>query len=402
MNTAVFHNETGTAAEIIRQGGLVAVPTETVYGLAGNGMDAAAVEQIYEVKERPAIKPLSLMVPSREAIPEYTLDAPQDAYALAETFWPGPLTIVLRAKPEIPSIVLAGGSTVGLRCPDAPLTLKLLEEAGVPFAAPSANPSGESSPKCAEDVLSYFDGKIDAVIDGGRCALGFESTIIDMTSLPYRILRQGFLPAEEIADKLVEHMTVIGVTGCTGAGKTSALDVLAENGALVIDCDAVYHDLLDSSEEMLAALQNAFPQAFTDGVLDRKALGNLVFSDASALSRLNALTHGFVADQVTALLREHAMAGGKLAAIDAIELLSSGIAQLCDCTVAVVAEEEIRAERIMKRDGISREYALKRIHAQKDETYYREHCTYTVENNTDICDFTDKILNILDEVKKNG
>ena len=139
MKTRLLTNELDEAAAILRQGGLVAVPTETVYGLAGNGLDEAAVEKIYEVKGRPAVKPLSLMVPGAEAMDHYCREIPEAARLLAERFWPGPLTIVLKARPEIPAIVLAGGDTVGLRCPDHPLTLSLLQKAGIPFAAPSAS-----------------------------------------------------------------------------------------------------------------------------------------------------------------------------------------------------------------------------------------------------------------------
>ena len=116
------------AADILRRGGLLAIPTETVYGLAGNGLDPAAVAQIYEIKGRPAVKPLSLMVHDASAMARYCADVPPAAYTLAEAFWPGPLTIVLRAQDCVPEIVHAGGQTVGLRCPDHPLTLELLEK----------------------------------------------------------------------------------------------------------------------------------------------------------------------------------------------------------------------------------------------------------------------------------
>ena len=167
MKTEVIRENISEAAELIRRGALVAVPTETVYGLAGSGFDEAAVERIYEVKGRPEVKPLSLMVPGPEAFEKCCTEVPEAARTLAARFWPGPLTIVLPARPEIPRVVLAGGSTVGLRCPDHPLTLELLRQCGLPLAAPSANPSGEPSPKTAQQVLSYFEGKMEAVIDGG-------------------------------------------------------------------------------------------------------------------------------------------------------------------------------------------------------------------------------------------
>ena len=140
MKTRIFTDDFGEAAMIIKNGGLVAVPTETVYGLACNGLDECAVKEIYEVKGRPAVKPLSLMVPDKEAMKKYCEDVPPQAEYLADKFWPGPLTIVLKSRAVVPDIVRAGGKTVGLRCPDHPMTLKTLRAAGVPFAAPSANP----------------------------------------------------------------------------------------------------------------------------------------------------------------------------------------------------------------------------------------------------------------------
>ncbi len=186
------------AAGIIQNGGLVGVPTETVYGLAANGLDASAVEKIYAVKGRPETKPISLLVTGMGDAEMFCRDIPDLAYRLAERFWPGPLTMVLRKKENVPDIVTAGGDTVGVRCPDHAKTLGLIGLAGVPLAAPSANLSGGPSPKSAADVLKVFDGKIDAVIDGGPCTVGIESTILDLTSKPPRILRQGGLPAEAI------------------------------------------------------------------------------------------------------------------------------------------------------------------------------------------------------------
>jgi len=185
--------------EVFLRGGLVAVPTETVYGLAGNGLDADAVARIYEVKGRPARKPLSLLVPDLDVAGSVCMEIPESARQLADAFWPGPLTLVLPCNDAVPEIVTAGGGTIGVRCPDHPMTLEFLRLAGVPAAAPSANFSDMPSPKSARDVLDYFDGKIDCVIDGGECALGVESTIVLLTDGKYKILRQGALPEAEIA-----------------------------------------------------------------------------------------------------------------------------------------------------------------------------------------------------------
>lgn len=398
MNTKRYISCTDELVGIMRGGGLVAVPTETVYGLAGNGLDEKAVAEIYEVKGRPEVKPLSLMVHDAASMERYCENVPPQAYTLAKKFWPGPLTIVMKAKPCVPEIVRAGGETVGLRCPDHPLTLELLEKSGVPFAAPSANPSGEPSPKNADSVLKYFDGKIDAVLDGGECGIGCESTLIDISRTPYRILRQGALPADEIADAFVDSMKIIGITGGTGCGKTTALNELERRGALLIDCDAVYHRMLETDRPMLDEIEKYFPGAVIDGKLDRKALGAVVFTDEEALRDLNIITHRHINLEIRRILREHAMNGGTLAAIDAIELFSSGLAKRCTATIGVIADREVRIDRIMRRDGISREYAMMRVNAQRPNEYFIQKCSHVLENNGSQEEFIEKCRKTFEEV----
>lgn len=398
MNTKRYISCTDELVGIMRGGGLIAVPTETVYGLAGNGLDEKAVAEIYEVKGRPEVKPLSLMVHDAASMERYCKNVPPQAYTLAKKFWPGPLTIVMKAKPCVPEIVRAGGETVGLRCPDHPLTLELLEKSGVPFAAPSANPSGEPSPKNADSVLKYFDGKIDAVLDGGECGIGCESTLIDLSRTPYRILRQGALPADEIADAFVDSMKIIGITGGTGCGKTTALNELERRGALLIDCDAVYHRMLETDRPMLDEIEKYFPGAVVDGKLDRKALGAVVFTDEEALRDLNIITHRHINLEIRRILREHAMNGGTLAAIDAIELFSSGLAKRCTATIGVIADREVRIDRIMRRDGISREYAMMRVNAQRPNEYFIQKCSHVLENNGSQEEFIEKCRKTFEEV----
>lgn len=402
MGTQIFKDDLAPAAELIKAGKLVAVPTETVYGLAGNGLDPEAVEQIYEVKGRPAVKPLSLMVPGAEAMDEYCLDVPQAARGLAERFWPGPLTIIMKAKSHIPAVVLAGGSTVGLRCPEHEMTLELLRLAGLPFAAPSANPSGEESPKTAEKVYQYFNGKIAGIIDGGPCGIGQESTIIDMSKTPYRILRQGALPAERIEKLLVSKMKVIGITGGSGSGKTTALKTLESMGALILDCDNIYHQLLESSTELIEEIAASFPGVVNEGVLQRKALGEIVFSNADALKKLNSISHRYVDMEIDRRLRAFAMEGGRYAAIDAIELFAGGQAVRCTKTVAVLAQPETRIKRIMARDGISREYAKLRIEAQHSDAYFKDNCDYILHNDGGVEEFEKDCQKLFKEILNNG
>ena len=164
-----------SVADVLRSGGVAAVPTETVYGLAADGRNAGAVRKLYEVKGRPPQKPVSLLVPGLEACEELCEELPPDAVKLAEAFWPGPLTIVVKKSAAVPDIVTAGGDTVGLRCPLHSLTLQLLREFGGPLATPSANLSGMPSPKSASEVLGALGGRIPYILDGGPCAVGIES-----------------------------------------------------------------------------------------------------------------------------------------------------------------------------------------------------------------------------------
>ncbi len=190
--------ESAAAAEILRRGGLVALPTETVYGLGANGLDAAAVRRIFEAKGRPQDNPLILHIPDAGWLERYCLDVPELAYWLAAAFWPGPLTMILRRRPIVPDATTGGLTTVGVRCPRHEAALAVIAAADVPIAAPSANTSGRPSCTTAADVLEDMDGKVDAVLDGGPCAVGVESTILDLTVTPPRLLRPGGLPLEEL------------------------------------------------------------------------------------------------------------------------------------------------------------------------------------------------------------
>lgn len=203
MKTVIISDgDISYAAELITSGKLVAVPTETVYGLSADGLCESAVEEIYNVKGRPETKPISLLVSDMNSAEDFCKDIPKEAYVLADKFWPGPLTMILFKKDIVPNIVTAGGKTVGVRCPAHPLTLELLKKCKRPLATPSANISGQPSPKSVADVAQYFDGKIPCIVDGGACSVGIESTIVDMTCIPPKILRHGGLSQADIENTL--------------------------------------------------------------------------------------------------------------------------------------------------------------------------------------------------------
>ena len=516
MKTIVFHPETDNtaiqqAAAILRHGGLLGIPTETVYGLGANALDETAVLHIFEAKGRPQDNPLILHVPGADWLELYCHDIPPVAYTLAERFWPGPLTMILPRRDIVPLRTTGGLETVGVRCPNHPMTLAIIREAGIPVAAPSGNTSGRPSPTTAQHMLEDMDGKIDGIVDGGPCSVGVESTIIDLTVTPPRLLRPGGLPLEALeevlgtvaVDKAVRqkladgeqakapgmkyrhyapkapvtvitgtpgasaayiaaHLTkhsgvicfdeyaplfeghtihrlgpagdklaqaqhvfdalrtfngtdvteifaqcpdegglglavgnrlkkaagfhvveaprplIVGITGPTGAGKTSALRALEQLGGCVLDCDAIYHDMLRSDDGLRRAITDAFGRVFAaDGQLDRQKLGTLVFGDPQQLVRLNTIIYAHLPRE---LERRMAASPAPIIGIDAINLVESGLSKLCDRTLAVLAPVEDRIRRIMARDGISDEYARLRVAAQKDDAFYRTHCTDILEN----------------------
>ena len=258
--------------------------------------------------------------------------------------------------------------------------------------------SGAPSPKTADDVLAYFNGQIAAVIDGGPCGIGRESTLVDLSHTPYRILRSAAVPDDAVWDALVRKMHIVGITGGTGCGKTTALMELERQGALVIDCDAVYHELLASNTAMLAEINARFPGTIENGTLQRKRLGAVVFADAAALDDLNAITHRYVRAEVCARLRAWARQGGTVAAIDAIALIESGLAELCTVTIGVTAPREVRIERLIAREGVTRDYAEARIDAQKPNEWFAQHCSYVLDNGGTLADFQRRCHQLIQEV----
>lgn len=498
------------AARMIRDGGLVAIPTETVYGLGANALDEKAVRRIFEAKGRPRDNPLILHITGQQWLPRYCQDIPPLAYVLTRKFWPGPLTLILKRNARVPDAATAGLDTVAVRCPNHQITLSIIREAGVPIAAPSANLSGRPSCTTAAEVMEDMEGKIDGLVDGGPCTIGVESTILDLTCDPPRVLRPGGVSVEALehligtvavdkavngevdgnprapgmkyrhyapkapvtvftgspestaraiaqrmgpatgvicfeeyvdlfprqvvcslgpcADKQAQaqrlfpllrsfdesavteifaqcpdnrglglaignrlkraagfHVVkpdaeriILGVTGGTGAGKSSALRVLEEMGAVILDCDKLYSRLIDENEAMRSEINLAFPGVFNlDGVLDRGALAELVFSHKDKMDRLNGIVYQNLLPDLERRIME-VQTG--ICAVEGITILECGLNRLCDKTIAVTAPIELRVRRIMARDGISEEFARLRISAQKSDEFYRSRCDCELSN----------------------
>ena len=200
-------NKLNVAAEAIREGKIVAFPTETVYGLGANALNSVAVERIFEAKGRPSDNPLIVHIADKEKLYELTDSIPEKAVALMDKLWPGPLTLVFRKSSIIPSIITAGLNTVAVRMPEHPVARELIRLSEIPVAAPSANVSGKPSTTTAQHVLQDLDGKIDVIVDAGSSRVGLESTVLDMTVEPPMLLRPGGVTPEQI-EEIIGHIEI--------------------------------------------------------------------------------------------------------------------------------------------------------------------------------------------------
>jgi len=190
------------AASVLEQGGLVVLPTDTVYGVAADAFNEAAVEKLYKAKGRPKGKPIPVFISSRTQLPSVARHVPRLAEPLMETFWPGPLTLVFDARPEVPLIVTAASGTVGVRVPDNPVVLGVLGAFEKPIACTSANPSGGATPADNEELEGAFLSQIDLVLGAGATRIGIPSTVIDVTTTSPRLIREGAVKAERIEELL--------------------------------------------------------------------------------------------------------------------------------------------------------------------------------------------------------
>ncbi len=490
------------AARLLRAGALVAIPTETVYGLAADALNPAAVASIFAAKGRPMDNPLIVHIADIRDWAPLVRSIPANARRLAEAYWPGPLTMILPAAACIPTEVRGGLTTVAVRFPADPVAQAVILHAGCPLAAPSANRSGAPSPTNAARVMEDMQGRIAAVLDGGSCAVGVESTVVDLCSDPPRLLRPGgitpemleavvgpiaidpavthalkagavaaspgmkykhYAPkaqvrlvkgtpaayrayveahkapgtaalcfdedipyltvpalsyghrdapleqAQQVFDALrrldemgaetvlaacprpkgvglavynrmiraaafdiVNTIRVIGLTGPTGAGKSTVAAVWRQMGLPVIDCDALARQVTQPDSPCLEALTEAFGGDIRrpDGTLDRALLAQRAFASPDATARLNAITHPAILALIRQRLEDAADAGYGTAVLDAPTLFEAGADALCDTVVAVLAPTGQRLARIQARDNLTPEQAQRRMAAQQPDGFY--------------------------------
>lgn len=521
MNTKIFEilttenkqNEINEVGEILRSGELAAIPTETVYGLAANAFDGQAVAKIFRAKGRPQDNPLIVHIAEFDEIYGIAREVPEKAKALADKYWPGPLTIILPRKDTIPVEVSAGLDTVAIRMPSHPVAHEIIKAAGVPLAAPSANISGFPSPTSVQHVADDMNGRIAAIVDGGDCEFGIESTVITLATPVPRLLRPGAVTVEQLREVLgeaevddavlnplakdavaaspgmkykhyspkaqiyivkgdineyIEYLNnhkgeadhalvfegeealidlpcvtfgreeepltqshrlfialreldddgakvvyarspkqsgvglgvcnrlyrsaafrfltdkkgkIIGISGASGSGKSTVCEILEKNGAVIIDADKAARQITEKGSPVLKELCEIFGEdiILENGELDRRKLASRAFSSEENNKKLISVTHPAIIN----LCRNKAAQAsedGKTAVIDAPLLFSSGLDKICDLTVRVTAPEEVRLERVMNRDGITREEALKRFSVQTEEMKLAEKADIEIVN----------------------
>lgn len=520
METKLFNTteyDLKQAGQILATGGLVAFPTETVYGLGANALNDEAVKNIYIAKGRPSDNPLIVHISKKEDIIPLVKEVTPKAQALIEAFFPAPLTIILKKSDKIGNVVSGGLDTVAIRMPKNEVARKLISYANCPIAAPSANTSGLPSPTRAKYVIDDMMGKIDGIIDGGDCEFGVESTVITLATDTPTILRPGAITKEmleavigkiDVSPAVLEGMKdgeiaaspgmkykhyapkakivivnadkenyeafvnakkdafalcfdddqvtipkvtfgkenddlsqakelfdalrlldekdakkvyarvpntdgvgmavynrliraaafqiidltkpfTIGLTGTTGAGKGYVAEKLKQRGFNIINCDYYARQVIND-KDILEKLKMAFgDDIIVDNVLDRKALANKAFATKEATQKLNSIMHPAIIE----LCKQNA---NGLTVLDAPQLFEANMQNDCYKIISVIADEDIRINRIMSRDNITEEEAKMRINAQFDNNYFIDHSDYVIYNNNENID--NQIDNILEVI----
>lgn len=514
------------AAHLLKNGQLVAIPTETVYGLAVNALDGPAVASVFAAKGRPMDNPLIVHIGDMADWAPLVTSIPENAQKLADAYWPGPLTIILPAAPHIPTEVTGGLTTVAVRFPSHPIAQAVILHAGYPLAAPSANRSGSPSPTNAARVMEDMNGRIAAVLDGGDCAFGVESTVVDLCHTPPRLLRPGgitpemleavlgpieidsavthaleqgavaaspgmkykhYAPKAEVhivkgtpqnyadfvnarasdgvfalcfeedvdsltvpavvygkrndplsqaqalfdalrqldeqgaktvyadcpsptgvglavynrllraaAFRVLSAIRVVGLTGPTGAGKSTVANIWRQRRIPIIDTDGLARKVVEPGTACLQQLVEAFSAAILneDGSLHRGKLAEVAFSTPENAKILNAITHPAILSLTRQAIEDAAGNGHSTVVVDAPLLFEAGFDALCDEIVAVIAPHEQRLQRIMQRDGITAEAAQQRMAAQQEDAFYCRDGVQVIHNDDDVtalCQYAESV-----------
>lgn len=392
-NGAIDKDAIAHCAEIIRQGGLVVFPTETVYGIACRGDDETAIKSLYEAKERPLDKPLLAHLYDISQADEIAYLSHREK-KLIKRHAPGPLTVIARKKPCVPDIMTSGGDTVGLRFPSDQIGLEFMRACGCVLAATSANISGEAAGITGEQAAKELFGRVDAIIDTGKTKIGLPSTIVSLKN-GAKILREGAIDGETILREL-SMPDVIGVCGRSGSGKSTFCSELQKRGYTVIDTDEVYHSLIaDGGSECTEALCTRFgDDILSGGIIDRSKLRQIVFADKKALDDLNAVSHRYVLSKVEKIIAEHV--GEEMIFVDIPLMFESGFDSRCDITVCIWADDAVCAERICARDSISPADAKKRLSKQGD---FRARCDIVIDNSGNTNELKSKVDGFLKKVR---
>ncbi len=271
MKTAITQ-DIDYCAELLKANRLVAIPTETVYGLAGNAMEEAAVTNIFELKGRPRFNPVIVHIHSLSQLDGLAQNVPENAMRLAKAFWPGSITLILPKHAKVPDIITAGKPTVGIRMPDHPLTLELLKKLPFPVAAPSANPFTRVSPTSVEHVSNYFNGRIPAILDGGPCSVGLESTIVGFDGESPIVYRKGGISVEDI-EATVGSVTLLLENETAPQAPGMLLKHYAPRTPLVVSADVDASLKANTSKKVgvLSFFRDSFPQAALVKVLSTDA-----------------------------------------------------------------------------------------------------------------------------------
>jgi L-threonylcarbamoyladenylate synthase len=291
------------ARQILQQEDLVAIPTETVYGLAGNAFSEDAVVKIFDVKNRPSFDPLIVHVASLKQVEEIVVHIPEDAARLAEAFWPGPLTILLEKRNVIPDIVTSGLSTVAVRIPNHPLTIELLRSLSFPLAAPSANPFGYVSPTSVKHVDDQLGQKIPYILDGGDCPVGIESTIIGFKEDPPEIYRLGGITVEEI-ETIIGQVVVRKHSSSRPSAPGSFESHYAPGKKVLLDDISSLESSVDLSKAGLIRFKSSYPGVPTERQVILSESGNLKEAAKNLFSALRTLDKMEIQDVIAELVPE--------------------------------------------------------------------------------------------------